>query len=135
MSRGRTINPTGLPPAAPAAPPSPVVDRSRRYPPPARRAAPPPPPCGGPPPPVPSPGPAPVRGRMFLLQRLQEKGQLSDADLRRAQEAQAAEPTRPLHEILLEKGIGTEMHVLQTLAVAFGLEYFKMSEARILPNT
>src|SRR5262245_49261731 len=54
--------------------------------------------------------PLPDRGRMFLLQRLQEKGHLSDADARRATEAQAAEPSRPLHEILLEKGIGNELH-------------------------
>src|SRR3954471_4286341 len=72
---------------------------------------------------------------MFLLQRLQEKGQLSDADLRRAQEAQAAEPTRPLHEILLEKGIGTEVNVLQTLAEEFGLEFVDLSNARIEPET
>src|SRR5258708_32887791 len=75
--------------------------------------------------------PDPVRGRMFLLQRLQEKGQLSDVDARRAQEAQSAEPSRPLHEILLEKGIGNEMHVLQTLAEEFGLELVDLSQAQI----
>jgi type II secretion system protein E len=72
---------------------------------------------------------------MFLLQRLQEKGQLTEADARRAQEAQAAEPTRPLHEILLEKGIGSEMNVLQTLAEEFGLEFIDLSHARIEPET
>ena len=72
---------------------------------------------------------------MFLLQRLREKGQLSDVDFRRAQEAQAAEPTRPLHEILLEKGIGSEMNVLQTLAEEFGLEFVDLSHARIEPET
>jgi general secretion pathway protein E/type IV pilus assembly protein PilB len=72
---------------------------------------------------------------MFLLQRLQEKGQLTDADVRRAQEAQAAEPTRPLHEILLEKGIGKEMDVLQTLAEEFGLDFVDLSHARIEPET
>src|SRR6476646_3795589 len=72
---------------------------------------------------------------MFLLQRLKEKGQLSDADARRAAEAQAAEPNRPIHEILLEKGIGTEFHVLQTLAEEFGLEFVDLSHARIEPDT
>jgi type II secretion system protein E len=72
---------------------------------------------------------------MFLLQRLVEKGHLSDADARRAQEAQAAEPTRPLHEILLEKGIGKELDVLQTLAEEFGLEFVDLSHARIEPDT
>src|SRR6476660_5510877 len=72
---------------------------------------------------------------MFLLQRLQEKGQLTEADARRAQEAQAAEPTRPLHEILLEKGIGREMDVLQTLAEEFGLDFIDLSHARIEPES
>jgi general secretion pathway protein E len=72
---------------------------------------------------------------MFLLQRLVEKGHLSDADARRAQEAQAVEPSRPMHEILLEKGIGNELHVLETLAEEFGLEFVDLSHARIEPDT
>jgi general secretion pathway protein E/type IV pilus assembly protein PilB len=72
---------------------------------------------------------------MFLLQRLVEKGHLSEADARRAQEAQSAEPTRPLHEILLERGIGKELHVLETLAEEFGLEFVDLSHARIEPDT
>jgi len=72
---------------------------------------------------------------MFLLQRLVEKGHLSEADARRAQEAQSAEPSRPLHEILLEKGIGKELEVLQTLAEEFGLEFVDLSHARIEPDT
>jgi general secretion pathway protein E/type IV pilus assembly protein PilB len=72
---------------------------------------------------------------MFLLQRLQEKGQLTEADVRRAQEAQATEPTRPLHELLLEKGIGNELHVLETLAEEFGLDFVDLSHARIEPET
>jgi general secretion pathway protein E len=72
---------------------------------------------------------------MFLLQRLQEKGHLTEADARRATEAQAAEPNRPLHEILLEKGIGNELHVLATLAEEFGLEFVDLSHAHIEPDT
>src|SRR5262245_66054906 len=72
---------------------------------------------------------------MFLLQRLIEKGHLTDADARRAEEAQAAEPTRPIHEILLEKGIGNELHVLAALAEEFGLEFVDLSHARIEPDT
>jgi len=72
---------------------------------------------------------------MFLLQRLKEKGQLTDADARRAAEAQAAEPNRPIHEILLEKGIGNELHVLSTLAEEFGLEFVDLSHARIESDT
>src|SRR5262245_66221426 len=72
---------------------------------------------------------------MFLLQRLRERGHLSDADAKRAEEAQAAEPNRPLHEILLEKGIGSELHVLGALAEEFGLEFVDLSHARIEPDT
>jgi general secretion pathway protein E/type IV pilus assembly protein PilB len=72
---------------------------------------------------------------MFLLQRLREKGQLTDVDARRAEEAQAAEPNRPLHEILLEKGIGNELNVLAALAEEFGLEFVDLSHAQIEPDT
>lgn len=72
---------------------------------------------------------------MFLLQRLRERGHLSDADAKRAEDAQAAEPNRPLHEILLEKGIGSEMHVLNALAEEFGLEFIDLSHAHIEPET
>jgi type II secretion system protein E len=72
---------------------------------------------------------------MFLLQRLKEKGQLSDADARRAAEAQAAEPNRPIHEILLEKGIGNELQVLAALAEEFGLEFVDLSHAHIEADT
>jgi type II secretion system protein E len=72
---------------------------------------------------------------MFLLKSLQSKGQLTEADARRATEAQAAEPNRPLHEILLEKGIGNELHVLSALAEEFGLEFVDLSHAKIEPET
>jgi general secretion pathway protein E len=72
---------------------------------------------------------------MFLLQSLIEKGHLSEADARRAEEAQAAEPNRPIHEILLERGIGNELHVLQALAEQFGLEFVDLSHARIESET
>ncbi len=72
---------------------------------------------------------------MFLLQRLREKGQFTEADVRRAEEVQAAEPTRPMHELLLEKSIGNEMHVLETLAEEFGLEFVDLSHTQITPET
>ena len=71
----------------------------------------------------------------MLLQSLRAKGQFSEADLRRAEEAQAAEPARPLYEILLEKNIGSEIHVLETLAEEFGLEFVDLSHTQIAPET
>lgn len=72
---------------------------------------------------------------MFLLQRLREQGHLNDADFRRAEEARAADPNRPVHELLLEKGIGGEMHVMAALAEEFGLEFVDLSHAQITPET
>ena len=72
---------------------------------------------------------------MFLLKSLREKGHLTDVQVRDAETAQAAEPTRPIHEILLEKGIGGEMHVLEALAEEFGLEFVDLSRAVIEPAT
>jgi general secretion pathway protein E/type IV pilus assembly protein PilB len=71
---------------------------------------------------------------MFLLQRLREKGQLSDADLRRAEEAVAAAPDRPAYEVLIEKGIGKEDAILQALAEEFGLELVDLSQAIVSPE-
>ncbi|MSR52971.1 MAG: type II/IV secretion system protein [Gemmataceae bacterium] len=72
---------------------------------------------------------------MFLLKSLREKGHLTEVEVRDAETAQAAEPTRPIHEILLEKGIGSEMHVLEALAEEFGLEFVDLSRAVIEPAT
>ena len=66
---------------------------------------------------------------MFLLQRLQETGQLSAADFRRAEEAIAASPEKPAHEVLIEKNIAKEDAVLQVLAEEFGLELVDLSQA------
>jgi general secretion pathway protein E/type IV pilus assembly protein PilB len=68
---------------------------------------------------------------MFLLKRLREQGHISDVDARRAEEAQASEPSRPIHEILLERGIGNEFHILTALAEEFGLEFVDLSHANI----
>src|SRR5580692_11526117 len=72
---------------------------------------------------------------MFLLQQLYKKGHLSEADLRRAEEAIAASPERPAHEVLIEKGIGKEDVILQTLADEFGLELVDLSHATVSSET
>jgi len=72
---------------------------------------------------------------MFLLQQLYKKGHLSEADLRRAEEAVGAAPDRPAHEVLIEKGIGKEDAILRTLAEEFGLELVDLSQAIISPET
>ena len=50
---------------------------------------------------------------MQLLQRLLEKGLLTEADMPRLNEARAAAPPdKPLHEVLIEKGFAKEEDVL-----------------------
>ena len=72
---------------------------------------------------------------MLLLQRLHQNGHLSDADLRRAEEAVAASADRPAHEVLIEKGIGKEDAILQTLADEFGLELVDLTQITVSPET
>ena len=72
---------------------------------------------------------------MFLIDRLRENGQLSEADAKRALELHAMEPNRTLHEVMIEKGIGSEMHILTALGEEFGLEFVDLTHTIISPET
>lgn len=72
---------------------------------------------------------------MFLIDRLRENGQLSDSDIHRAEELHALEPNRPLHEVMIEKGIGNELQILAVLAEEFGLEFVDLTHTIISPDT
>lgn len=69
----------------------------------------------------------------LLLDKLREKGSLTDADYRRAEDALAAAPDRPVHELLIEKNLAKEDAVLQTLADVMGLELIDLA-ARNVPT-
>jgi type II secretion system protein E len=64
---------------------------------------------------------------MQLLPTLIKKGHLAEADLERVKEAQAAMPTRPVHEILIEKGFCKEEIILPLLAEELGMELVDLS--------
>ncbi|HEX5272223.1 MAG TPA: ATPase, T2SS/T4P/T4SS family [Gemmataceae bacterium] len=73
---------------------------------------------------------------MQLLQRLLEKGLLTDADVARINEARAvAPPDKPLHELIIEKGFAKEEHVLAELADEFGMELVDLTNIKIDPQT
>ncbi len=73
---------------------------------------------------------------MQLLQRLLEKGLLTEADLPRLNEARAAAPPdKPLHEVIVEKGFVKEEHVLAALADEFGMELVDLTNVKIEPET
>jgi general secretion pathway protein E/type IV pilus assembly protein PilB len=71
---------------------------------------------------------------MQLAQRLVEKGALAEADLARVKDAINANPGRPVHEILIERGFAKEEVVLSTLADEFGLELVDLTQATVAPE-
>jgi general secretion pathway protein E/type IV pilus assembly protein PilB len=72
---------------------------------------------------------------MQLLQRLLEKGLLAEGDVARVNEARAAVPDKPLHELLIEKGFVKEDHVLAALADEFGMELVDLTNVTVEPET
>src|SRR5437764_2525584 len=72
---------------------------------------------------------------MQLAQRLVKKGVLPAAELARVAEAQAATPTKPLHELLIEKGFAKEEQVLAALADEFGMDLVDLTQVKVDPET
>jgi general secretion pathway protein E/type IV pilus assembly protein PilB len=72
---------------------------------------------------------------MQLLQRLVRKGILSQADLPRVTEAQAALAGKPVHEVLIEKGFAKEEDVLPLLAEEFGMDLVDLTTAKVDTET
>src|SRR6516165_3766665 len=72
---------------------------------------------------------------MLLAQRLVKKGLLSEDDLKQIAEAQAAAPTKPLHEILIERKFAQEHDVLAALAEEFGMELVDLTKVTVEPET
>jgi type II secretion system protein E len=72
---------------------------------------------------------------MQLAQRLVKKGLLKADDLSRIADAQAAAPSRPPHELIIEKGFAKEEDVLSALAEEFGMDLVDLSQVKIEPET
>ena len=72
---------------------------------------------------------------MQLAQRLVKKGLLPAAELARIDQARAADPSKPLHLLLIEKGFAKEEHVLAALADEFGLELVDLTKTTVDPDT
>src|SRR5438105_3037149 len=73
--------------------------------------------------------------RMQLLQTLVKKGHLLETDLERVKEAHAGMPTKPIHEILIEKGFCKEEVVLPLLADELGMELVDLSNRTVAQET
>jgi general secretion pathway protein E/type IV pilus assembly protein PilB len=72
---------------------------------------------------------------MRLAQRLIQKGQLPETELARIADAQAASPSKPLHQILIEGSFAKEEDVLAVLAEEFGLELVDLTKVTVDPET
>src|SRR5262245_30576741 len=72
---------------------------------------------------------------MLLVQRLVQKGVLSEAEVPHIAEAQAAAPNKPLHELLIERGFAKEEPVLAALADEFGMELVDLTKITVEKDT
>jgi type II secretion system protein E len=72
---------------------------------------------------------------MHLVQRLVQKGVLSQDDVSRVAEAQVAAPDRPIHELLIDRGFAKEPEVLAALAEELGLELVDLTNVTVEPQT
>ncbi len=72
---------------------------------------------------------------MQLVQRLIRRGGLPASDLARVSEAHFAAPSKPLHELLVERGFAKEEDVLAALAEEFGMELVDLTQIKIEPAT
>jgi type II secretion system protein E len=72
---------------------------------------------------------------MQLTQRLVKKGILAPDDLPKVAEAQAAAPTKPIHEVLIERGFAKEEDVLIALAEEFGMDLVDLTKITVEPET
>jgi general secretion pathway protein E/type IV pilus assembly protein PilB len=74
---------------------------------------------------------------MHILQRLVRKGLLKADDVARYAETHATSnvSNRPLHEVLVERGIVKEEDVLAALADEFGMELVDLTNVKVEPET
>jgi general secretion pathway protein E/type IV pilus assembly protein PilB len=72
---------------------------------------------------------------MQLAERLARAGHLNESDIPRIADAHAANPDRPLHELIIEKGFAKEEHVLAALAEEFGLEVVDLTQTQVADET
>jgi general secretion pathway protein E/type IV pilus assembly protein PilB len=72
---------------------------------------------------------------MSLVQRLIQKGALQETDRVSLEEVCAANPEKPIHELLIEKGFAREEDVLNTLAEEFGMDLVDLNKVTVEPDT
>src|ERR1700722_13706329 len=78
---------------------------------------------------------SPSEAGMQLAQRLVRRGVLKPDDLSRIAEAHALAPSKPLHELLVERSFAKEDEVLAALAEEFGMELVDLTDVKVEPET
>jgi type II secretion system protein E len=76
-----------------------------------------------------------IEDGMQLVQRLVQKGILSEADLSRVADAQLTAPAKPVHELLIERGFAKEADVMAALAEELGLELVDLTNVTVERET
>ena len=71
---------------------------------------------------------------MDLVQALLRKGVLRQDDLPALAEARKNAPMRPVHELVIERGLAKEEDVLPVLADEFGMEVVDLSNVQVEPD-
>src|SRR5262245_18075590 len=72
---------------------------------------------------------------MQLAQRLVRRGVLKPDDLPRVAEAHALSPSKPLHELLVERNFAKEEEVLAALAEEFGMDLVDLTTIKVESET
>src|SRR4051794_31755767 len=72
---------------------------------------------------------------MHFLKQLVSKGLLKQTDLDTVVELHAANPGKPLHELLIEKGFIREDDLLPILADEFGMELVDLAKITVEADT
>jgi type II secretion system protein E len=72
---------------------------------------------------------------MQLLQQLVRKGVIQEHDVDLITQAQKAAPDKPIHQIVLEKGLAKEEQILPVLAEEFGMRVVDLTNVEIEPET
>jgi type II secretion system protein E len=78
--------------------------------------------------------PSIAKNFMLLLDQLCQRGVLTDVNRRLIEETHAADSSRPIHEIILERGYAKEDVVLEILSQEFGLELVDLTQKHIAPE-
>jgi type II secretion system protein E len=71
---------------------------------------------------------------LLFRERLVERGLVRPEELQRLEAEAAAQPDRPLHQLLIDKGIAKEPDILDALAEEYGMDVVDLSNMKVEPD-